>query len=206
MIPDLISFPMRVLLILESPHRDELEGALPANGKTGRAISRVILGREDVSFSQLVRHPSVSASLNCRDVTHIGIMNISTFPLQRASYTEQFKEIVPSNIAVFERVKNDLEKEKRTKKKEFMDPDMERAQKSIYGDFKRRLGYCVARSESLTLVPCGHFARYFVGWFLAQNQGFTSAVKVIEDVPHPAARNGGWSSLDPVIRSTLAHL
>ena len=195
---------MSVLLILESPHVDEMERSIPAVGETGRAISRFFLGREDVPFSLFIQNPCISLSLGLPDVTHIGIMNVSTFPLQAAGYSEAFKDLMPSNIPAFERVKGDLEKEKRTKKKKFDDEKMEEAQQRLYRGFERRLRYCAIRSGQLALVPCGHIARYFVGWFLSENPCLASVLNVVEDVPHPS-RNG-WISLAPEVRSSLIGL
>lgn len=194
MIADIVHPGAKVLFVLESPHTEELQHGYPASGDSGREMSRVILGRTDIPLSLIIKCPCIATCLNIAKLGHIGIMNVSSIPLQESCYTGRFADLKPTNMEALKYIRDDLQKENRVKKKTFTDKNRENAQNEVFQNFRNRLDSIVHSNNIATIVPCGHFARYFVNRCKSAKQDKTSFT-VIDNIPHPSGTGGGWRKL-----------
>lgn len=205
MIADIVPPTATVLFVLESPHTQELQHGYPACGDSGREMSRVILERTDIPLSLILKCPCISTCLSIVNINHIGIMNVSTTPLQESCYSGSFTNSKPPNMEALEYIRNDLQKEKRTTKKTFSNTEREMAQKEVFQNFKNRLDYIVNRNKITTIVPCGHFATYFVHWYKSTMKNMADFT-VLDNIPHPSGTGGGWKRLSQVEIESLQAL
>ena len=127
-------------------------------------------------------------------MSHVGIMNVSDFPLQECCYSGQFTELRPPNMQALKYVRDDLQKKRRKIKKFFENQEYELAQNEIFQSFKKRLAYIINRNNIVKIVPCGHFATYFVYWYKLTTQHMTT-ITILDDIPHPSGTAGGWKKL-----------
>ncbi len=205
MIPDIVPPTATLLFILESPHKEELQHGYPASGRTGREMSKIILGRTDIPLSLIIKCPCISSCLNTFNMNHAGIMNISTSPLQESCYSGQFSNRKPLNMNALNYVRKDLQKVYRTNRKTFLDPQHESAQNQIFLDFQKRLDYVINKNNISKIVPCGHFASYFFNLYCNESTSMAN-ITIINNVPHPAVTGGGWSNLPSTIAASLQAL
>lgn len=80
--------PVKIVFLLESPHKEEVCNEYPLAGNSGISVARKMVKwkilpkkykKEHVSIGQLVRN-------KCRHVRWLGLMNVSELPLQDEAY------------------------------------------------------------------------------------------------------------------------
>ena len=100
---DIIPYPneIEVLFILESPYQDEMDHGYALAGKSGRNMSRVILGDDSIPFGKLLFDKD-------KRVTKYGVFNSCHFPLEIADQLineqllfSKIKEVPQNNVRVF---------------------------------------------------------------------------------------------------------
>jgi len=146
---DLVPFPnkMQILFILESPHIDETKLGYPAAGRTGKNMSRNIIGNDNISFGKILYEKNENASA-------YGIFNSCQFPL---GIPEKLKgiELGISRIKDINQTKNRYDNYK--KLKQFLDT-IENLDREIR--YKERFTQLIKASPSLeTIVFCGFIAQ-----------------------------------------------
>ncbi|MGG1576007.1 uracil-DNA glycosylase family protein [Fictibacillus sp. NRS-1165] len=170
-VADLISPDVKILFILESPHREEIKHHTPLAGSSGRSVSKVLFdGQQNTPLGLLLKENRDEESY-CR----LGILNVCSFPLQAAAipdrkWREDHAEFVQAAEKV--RVGND--------KDVYRNETWNAFQETMLQDFKQRLK--VLLNQPLVIVPCGRFAQK--QFRLADVH--SSKWRVVNDVPHPS--------------------
>lgn len=192
-IPDILRdlTRLRVILILESPYKDELVHGHPLAGLSGQAITNYV--RQRVSPNSQIR--GFTNALGCElvrgeGVNGLGVMNASLWPLDRNCYPCQMSGRTQQIVDAFDLIRaNPTVKTKRR----------DRLHRRVEG-FLRRGFHARVRavldtrssanvsSDPLVFVPCGELADVFLASYdLPQEQR-------IPMLPHPS-RNG-WTNLE----------
>ncbi len=67
------------IILVESPHKDELEKKIPLVGKSGRSVSKFLFEIENKSMGELIKEGNADGTHGMK----IAIVNVSNIPLQR---------------------------------------------------------------------------------------------------------------------------
>lgn len=84
---------IKILFILESPHISEISEKVPASGKTGQIMSKVIMNENFTPFGKLLEHGDPSTKF-------FAIMNVLQIPMQLGAYDfedRQRQELIKIN-------------------------------------------------------------------------------------------------------------
>lgn len=86
-VPDLIlnHAKVRAVLILESPHSDEVSRGYPLAGSSGRAVSRFLV-RDIPGLRREDENKAFGCLIRCREVETVAVINCSQFPLNKTVY------------------------------------------------------------------------------------------------------------------------
>lgn len=199
--------PAPTILVLESPHDDEVAHGYPAAGTTGSAITSAL--RRNVSIeATLEQSPLGSILQRCPRTLRLGLMNASRLPLQIKVYRQEHIEWygwdrIQSEFLCFllqtlrqlqgdtdERQINDLLSNE-------ADNHASRVYRVLLNDLKFRLE---SLPRGALVVPCGKVARNLVDR-VASLDGYEGTAEIRaqigdKDIPHPVVP--GWSKLDVV--------
>ncbi len=175
-VSDIISPHVRILFILESPHREEIKHHIPLAGSSGRSVSKVLFeGKQSLPFGLLLKENS-----DKKPYCHLGILNVCPFPLQSAAIPDsKWCDSHPEFVSAAEKVRVGNDKDV------YRDETWNAFQEIMQQDFNQRLTELV--HQPLVIVPCGRFAQK--QFRLADVQ--SSNWKVVSDVPHPSYNS--WS-------------
>ena len=166
-VDDLFSPETKVLLILESPHKEEIQKGIPLVGKTGKIVSNMLSPFSSLPFGEIV---------NASKCKTIGIMNICQSPMQPSKATGlTFTEM--------ESLKNKLEKGQIS----HLDGDEQELFQMIKKSFEKRLKNVANKcGGDLIYVVCGKVAAAFCNNY--QNLGTFFYIN------HPS--HGHWNCAD----------
>jgi len=172
LVEDLLGNNIKILLILESPHIDEILCKYPVAGDTGIEISKSILDNIDKPIGKYIK--------DNLDSSIFGIMNCCQIPMQESPYCYQLmnQELLNS----FKTIRNTKVNVKKRNDKYIRDIDNE-----IYKNLRNRLTYILEKSDIKLIIPCGRMANYFVN----KCSNLTENIKICNNIPHPARNN--WS-------------
>ena len=185
---------LRVVLLLESPHTDEVRPSeicnrYPLAGKTGKDTRDLLderlrnLGRKklpDKSIGELVHR-------GCPDfIRQLGIMNVSQLPFQEDAY--QVFGAEPNS----EKFKNYADCMKTIRGGPFalarQNNDCKKLDDAISEDLRVRLVALYGRKSDVLLIRCGEVAQGF----------YMKACKMKNYLPHPSEKTNsrGWQNLN----------
>jgi len=172
LVEDLLGNNIKILLILESPHTDEIRYKYPVAGDTGIEISKYLLDEVNEPIGKYIKEHL--------DNSIYGIMNCCQIPMQESPYCSNFqkKEIFDA-FKTIRKTEEDVEKRNNENTK-FVD-------NQICNDLKRRLLSIIKKSEIQLIVPCGNMANYFIN----KCSNIIGEIEIYKDIPHPAYNN--WS-------------
>lgn len=177
---------MKVVLLCESPHIHEVKAKYPLAGKSGRNVTEVLW--EDVLCEPKSQIPKDSTGKvcaigdltkrKCTDFNWLGIMNVSTLPLQLDPYAcSKYSPKPLQDVIPFVRILRDFDC--------IIDPDKsskigEGVGKIICDHLRYRLSDRCKEISDILFVLCGNVAQEY---FSAAAKGLAySAVCV----PHPS--------------------
>lgn len=152
------------LFFLESPHKDEIENQTPLSGKSGKAVSKFLFGKnEKEAFGVKVKNKTTNQK--------IGIVNISNVPLQAI-------EMISKTIEI----PKELEDIRNPKKKN----------DTLYTIFKEKMDK-KSFPKLKKIIVCGEFAfTYFDKYNKEEGKGKKKwKSDIISVVPHPS--RGQWA-------------
>lgn len=172
-ISDVLTNEMKILFILESPHKEELKHNAPLAGSSGRSVSKVLFkgkGEETIPFGLLLKDHSQGMPFR-----KLGIMNVCPFPLQRTAipdneWNQEHLHFIETAEKV--RISND--------KDSYRHEEWNVFQAAMQHHFTERLQ--ALTDQPLIIVPCGRFAQKHFRLTGARSPHW----KVIEEVPHPS--------------------
>lgn len=167
-----------MLLILESPHTNEYKHKHPVAGKAGILLCREFTER------RCLRAFDRSKALGCEIIRHsyphLGVMNASSVPLDRAFYPDCCSENEQKLVARLDAIKTRLQK---STQKQYTPKTEE--EKYLVNAFSNRFDdyFSEKKLDALIIVPCGHIAKNFIQTISVGN------AQVISDLDHPSSRN-----------------
>jgi len=159
-VDDLLFDNTDVIFVLESPHTQEVKNGYPVAGKSGNDMSKVLFGLDE-SFGKLIYEQKIK---------HIGILNVSNYPLQHSAYKEEFRQ----------------NPKQRRYDKSGINPSVIK----MMEDFKKRLEV----HKDKKVVLCGNFAQSAF-----ESVFNTDEFKTIFKVPHPSFNNWKKAKYQDVI-------
>ena len=191
----------KTILLLESPHVDEVGAGHPLAGKSGKAVTRALKRNSSINqmLERIERANQNNEAIGCilqryPGTLGLGLMNASRLPLQVKAYSGQgdniwhnwqlhgeflcFLQTVRDNLALLS-----VEAEHRAF----------RVYRILLNDLKSRL----ERLPGDTLVvPCGKVAKAFVDGATGL-EGYQGAARIYnQKVPHPSY--GHWKGNEAV--------
>lgn len=159
-VDDLVYDDTKIIFVLESPHTDEVQNGYPVAGKSGRDISKVLLGVSD-SFGGLIYEQTIK---------NFGIVNISNYPLQKSAYRLPYAKV----LELFDKIRQNPKFRKNDK------DGINSVIKEMLDDFKSRLEL----HKDKKIVLCGNFAQSAFDEMF-KDEDF----KMVLRVPHPSFNN-----------------
>jgi len=176
-VPDIINQNSEIVFVCESPHIDELYHNYPLAGKSGREMSKFLLGRYDLPLGYVAKTQVLHTELSLK---LFSVVNVSELPMQKSAYDVN-DQLPPENITLLSK----LRKVKRLEVKH-KDEELINLRESLYLEFKNK---CNKFSNNPLFVPCGNFARAFC---LRLNDEI-GGLRIVNGIPHPAF--GNWRKL-----------
>lgn len=173
-----IDIPLNLLLLLESPHRDELNAGVPLCGEAGR-LARNFLSPGDPRADSLGR---LLIELYAEGRTGIGVMNVSPVPLQLAAYDGHCASSLVSGIPWD--VLKDARSGDASRIDKLGDIAAQEASRLLLPSLTQRLSR-VKFAQGATVAPAGKFAQRI--W---RSLATRPSLKELP-VPHPS--NGWWT-------------
>lgn len=181
-VKNIIDEKRKVIFVLESPHIDELLHEVPVAGSSGKAMNKVLFGRQEAMGIQLKKEKETKKDFS---LGNIGVMNVCSIPMQRSAY---------SNVNVINKYGEDtrdfesffdvIEKIRTNTKSIYKSESKNILQHLIINDFIIELEKM--RQKNAFFIPCGKTAETFFKIANVQSDTWT----VLNNVPHPSF--GNW--------------
>ena len=198
---------VKVVLLLESPHKDEVCSGHPLAGQSGIDVARKMIEWEilpskfktyPVSIGQLVHD-------KCRHVHWLGLMNVSELPLQDEAYNiRNCSPELELLLCRFGKIRTGVTKNNSLPHRH--SPSTQKVQEIIVCDLADRINRLLERCASSPMfVPCGRFAKAALKE--ARNKIQTEICEISNIpppgfIPHPSFHN--W--MKNGYKCPLAHL
>lgn len=206
----------RTVLLLESPHRDEIDARPPGArhplaGSSGRNVTAAFAEHHsnfyrDSRFNRrpyepigslLRRLQGVDADERLSDVAlntlnSLGLMNVSRLPLDSDAYCLDVRRRYSDLLCYFEAIKARLEAlkiEKLASGIQYLGGlDADLPPLRVYKALRNDLIDRLPRGEDVEVIPCGKVARVFYYWAISHRDGVNYGIPN-DFVPHPSY---GW--------------
>lgn len=188
---------MKYLLILESPHTDEINAnpKIPLAGRSGNIVYKALRNEENDSMGNYVRNNIC----NCK----YGIMNICNVPLKQTS--ELSSNINKTNYT--EELVKALSRIREADGLEYTNKDTKDIHDCIFSLFKKKLTQVVKYYPQIKIVTCGKVAKKYFNHFNTSTYTVENEKKVTlsikEDnivyMPHPS--HCDWDKLEEYYNS-----
>ena len=143
---------VKVILLCESPHREEVEAKRPLVGKSGRAIVKVLREFELIGSEEIDDNASIGELLykHKAKFNWLGLMNSCQLPMQKKAYP-------PCFVRNHERFLDHL---KAIRQGAELTSEQKKLRSMIVEDLKQRLKCILCRANAKPLVfACGSVAR-----------------------------------------------
>ena len=189
----IINRRLRTVLLLESPHKDEICHKHPLAGKAGKSITRKLLPNQrnnnNVPIGCLLHQGCRCEQANIRDpvISSLGLMNVSRIPLGKNAYPPNIHQQYSELLCYLHAIKGKpfaAFLSNHAPSRVYMAIHMA-IHMAIRDDLGRRLR---ALSSNILVVPCGEVARSFL--CRATNMpDYRDGPEIYAsnyDVPHPA--------------------
>jgi len=163
-VPDIMSDRTTVLFILESPHIEEVRAKIPAVGRSGREMTKVL-------FNGRIHEP-MGEYLSVHN-GHVGLCNVSSLPLQEKAYHRLCKHEHAGLTNALAAVRNNWNKRGN------FTPILQQVEDVMFAKFMQKIVHC---SSAQVLIPCGKFAQYYT----RKASNVFKGKEVVWDIPHPS--------------------
>ncbi len=178
---DILTENTRIVFLLESPHKNEVQYGVPVAGKSGISMTKHLLGDTygSLALGRVLLTNLQTATPNPL-LLRIGLMNSCIIPMQASAYEEQDQRNHRDFITLLEKIRVGMDRSKKGEKEQDL-------LSMIVNMLRQRL--LLWQNRSLVIVPCGRFATAM--W---QHANVSSKHWcVITGVPHPSYN--GFSQL-----------
>ena len=159
-VDDIIYDSTKIIFVLESPHTQEVKNHYPVAGKSGIDMS-LTLFNINKPFGKLLYE---------KEITNIGIINVSNYPLQKSAYKNQEDKV----LEFFQLIRQNPKPRKSQKTGINLVID------KMLSNFKARL----EKHKDKKIVLCGNFAQSAFD-VVFDDDDFIDVMRV----PHPSFNN-----------------
>lgn len=181
-VPDLVpGNGIRVVLLLESPHINEVSHGFPLAGPSGQMVAAKMASWDLLDHQLANQGTSIGAIVSRQDIQWLGLMNVCELPLQDGAYlSENSSSDLDLLLFRFSKIRK-VEKNKLPCRRCTHTQDI---QQIIICDLAARIRQLLQRFASPPLiVPCGRFAEASLN--AARTTGDIELNSVIADIPCP---------------------
>jgi len=169
---------LKVVLVLESPYKDELIHKHPLAGKSGQAVTNYIKGRVPSNSLVASFDLPIGCELQRTGFSKLGIMNSSWLPLDKACYPCD-SNARNNTINSFNLIRlNPKSKSRRG----MLD---QRVDIFLKNNFSKRVRHILQANPTVVFVPCGDLADNYLSWCNIPS------TNLIDKIPHPSFNH--WS-------------
>lgn len=215
-VPRSTNSALRTVLLCESPHTEEICHGHMLAGRTGEKVTAVL--QQTPCVPAIVGQGAIGRLLRGGTTQHavldsLGLMNVSTLPLQRAPYCpyvrqdDDYKRL----LCAFEKMRGRVQVRKHglsfrssANSDQRLITMMQQLRDIMLQDLDRRL--CLLPQYAL-VIPCGHFARNFLRRAeRGSRRQWSDPLRTgLESLPHPSRwpRRGTFDSLPCCLRTLL---
>ncbi|MBB1489490.1 hypothetical protein [Oceanospirillum sediminis] len=178
---------IKVVLVLESPYKDELIHGHPLAGKSGMDVSSYLNEKIGLGFAS-----PLGCEIKSGNAPLFGVMNASLMPLDKRCYSCSDRRIeMIDNYDFIRRNPKTLPVRRRNR-------DVALIERELISSFKKRFDSIRRRDLNITYVPCGELADKFLG--------LINDVQKIDMLPHPSFnqwKGKDFVRLNELIRSVI---
>ncbi len=175
--------PVRVVLLLESPHTDEVCSGYPLAGESGSDVAEKLVEWGLLPRASEGDRDPIGRIIRCGNshVQWLGLMNVSNLPLQKVAYnlcniSPCLKLLLCRFGKIRTGVKSDFLPHRRN-------PITQRVQEVIIDDLADRIRQLLRRCTSSPMfVPCGRVAQAF---FRKASQRIEENIFELSNIPEP---------------------
>lgn len=189
-VKDLLQTTTKLIFVLESPHKKELEFSVPVAGPSGKTMTKKLIPGEDLPFGRLLGE-YIQAKEGSSELSKFGIMNICPIPMQKSAYQTEDVEKNEEYLTNVEKIRTSQTK------KGFKDLKVQEVHDEILKDFVERLNAIDYKDK--IFVPCGNFAR---SMFVAAVNDL-EGIQYLDSIPHPSYNSWGQEKYKEVIQELL---
>ena len=196
-VSDLIISPndLTVLLVLESPHKDEFIHSHPAAGDTGKNLLALLKAQFRLNlFNEIA---PIGCQIKSNNYKYLGIIEVSSLPMQKVFYPCHLPPLGNKITNTLDKAKIDLQK--RTFKR--YNP-RNKIEKYLLKNFSARLiaipnisNRTKQPNRSLIIISFGHIAHNFLN---AYNNNPSNQIVFIQ-LPHPTAPKAQWQNASSIL-------
>lgn len=180
---------LNVLLILESPHINEVIHQHPAAGEAACELTQFFT--KQGYLADFDNHLPIGCNIEQKKYVELGIMNCAHFPMNLAFYpcglTDDKRKKAEELASFRDNLGQGLATEEWLAKL---------SQTEMFADFAKRLNAVIntPRDNPLLIIPCGFTATNFIELFNSKSQEDMASqdYKILSPLPHPTQSD--WSA------------
>lgn len=189
-VKDLLQKSTRLIFVLESPHKKELEHRCPVAGLSGKTMTKKLLAGKEQALG-IVMKEFIESEERSTDLEVLGIMNICPIPMQRIAYNEHIQFAYKIYLHEIEKIRTSSKKKKKTSE------EADKVFNEIIEDFRSRL--FSLDLENVIFVPCGNFARFMFSEAVKD----VESIQYIDEIPHPSYNSWGQKRYEDKMNKVL---
>ena len=193
---------LKVVLLCESPHTDEVCKQYPLAGHSGKIVASVLMKDVLCTSTSDVQSQAIGELVKDRNSCFkwLGIMNVSSLPLQLKPYYRESDSYALNNIYPLIQILGNFGYIRETPKAAANAENNNDYPciRVIMNDLRTRLSGLHGQNPGITYVPCGDVARYFFCKACPDEIGADKTVSV----PHPSSRKP-WRKKDGKLRPEI---
>jgi hypothetical protein len=177
---------LKVVLVLESPFKDEVNHKHPLAGSSGKIVTNYIKNR--VTQNSIIRNfcSPLGCELKNLPNSELGIMNCSLRPLDEAVYKKHYSNSQLGKYNAYINAFNFIRKNQTGLKRR--NPFHQKIESYLIQNFKNRMAIFNQANQSIIFVPCCPLAEKFLNQCTLPTQHV-----LFNRIPHPSR---GWNSLN----------
>lgn len=192
-VKDLLQATTKIVFVLESPHRKELENGCPVAGLSGKTMTKKLVEGNDKPFGILLKE-HIASEEKVSHLSVFGIMNICPIPMQKIAFPQSVQKDYQEYLEIVEKIR------KSSKKKKNSSADFDQVFVEIIRDFQKRM--VSLDVENVLFIPCGNFARFMFGEAVKGMED----IRYLDDIPHPSYNSWGQKRYIEQIDRLLASI
>lgn len=162
---------LEIVLVLESPFKNEISHKHPLAGNSGIAVTNHIKRFVNQTSPVFNFTKALGCELKQSGFTKLGLVNVSKYPLDKQCYST-----VNQTINAFDLIRRNP----KTKFGKRKNPHDNTIEKAILNNFIIRINKILTANPTVIFVPCGYLADKFLSAYNLPAQN------LINRIPHPS--------------------